>query len=155
MLLAERALALRWEGVGGNPLGRDYDVACAVDDYVGVVRRHDGDFLVLADEPLQSTLLPSWGQWLVVRWWSCASIDVAEAALAAVPRTLSSLSAGVDFVQAKPGAVLFDSACAGIDVVAQAHTVPLPAGRYRVTTERYASQAPPFNFVVHRLIEHG
>jgi hypothetical protein len=54
-----------WETVRMNT---DYGRACGVDDYLGVLKVGPGECLVLADEPMQTTIFPTNADALIVRW---------------------------------------------------------------------------------------
>ncbi|MET9554556.1 Imm21 family immunity protein [Streptomyces sp. NPDC006645] len=125
----------------GEDGGRDdYDRACEVDDWAGVIagRAKAATVLVLADEPAMTCFLSE--ELLFVRWLAADSEE--------------ELLAGVDVVVADPDtpwedgglwaidgpAVLMDSAVAGVDLGVEypgggkpeQAPVQLPAGRWRV-----------------------
>jgi hypothetical protein len=68
-----------------NPDGpaTDYDRACDVDDYLGVIAVGNSNGIVLGDEPLMTTWLPLKDSGLLVRW---VYADNEEALLAAAHR---------------------------------------------------------------------
>jgi hypothetical protein len=83
LVVLPRALLAAWRGTDDplpgeaieatfrwNPGGvaTDYDRACDVRDYAGVIAVGSGEALVLADEPLPTTWLPGHRGGVFVRW---------------------------------------------------------------------------------------
>lgn len=148
LLLCTEAAAKAWQGVEGG----DYDLACSVDGYVGVVEKDGHQYLVFADEPLETTFIEEMGCVAVVQWEYCDSMTHARELLAALPEQLEPLAPSVDFELANDGAILFDSGAPGEDIQ-QVMRLSLSAGRYAVSTGTYAGQA--FSFLVHRFQKQG
>src|SRR5688500_9199880 len=73
----------RWRGIEND----DYDTACTVEDYLGVVARPWGNVLVLNDEPLSTAIVAAPNELLLVRW-VCAPDE--EALLTTVRQRLAS-----------------------------------------------------------------
>ena len=83
LLLVARDHLIAWEGTNVPSNGRkveacfrwnpdgpatDYDRACDIDDYLGVIDVGNGKGIVLGDAPLMTTWLPLPDGGLVVRW---------------------------------------------------------------------------------------
>ncbi|NEA42451.1 Imm21 family immunity protein [Streptomyces sp. SID11385] len=132
---ATRAGFLAGEGDGGPD---DYDRACEVDGWAGVIGMGAVGALVLADEPAMTCFLP--GRLMFVRWLAADSeaevLAVAERVRAGAETAWE--DAGI-WVTDGP-AVLMDSAEAGADLAVEypggglpeQAPVAVPAGRWRV-----------------------
>jgi hypothetical protein len=69
LVLIPRSALIRWRGAAdGHGVGTDYDAACAVSSYAGVIHRHGVDILILNDEPLQTTAVATEDAVFLVRW---------------------------------------------------------------------------------------
>ena len=82
LVLIPTGVQSRWQGTGGVP--SDYDTACGVDGYVGVIEKDRCPLLVLGDEPLQTGIASLDGRPCLVRWVYAPSLDAAESSLAAM-----------------------------------------------------------------------
>lgn len=152
LLCAAGDAARSWRGARASSIGRretDYERACAVPGYVGVLAAGASEGLVLGDEPSQSTFLTIDGQWSIARWIACASPDDARRVLAGVPGTLPELEPARVVRFDGDSLHLFDSALpledAGAPLVAS-----IQPGRYSVSTQRLA-EPDRFEFLIHRL----
>jgi len=72
VLLLEKHLRL-WKGIAGSSssggkLTTDYDRACAVEDYLGIIQCSHFDVLVLGDEPLRTAWFPHGDAGMFIRW---------------------------------------------------------------------------------------
>ncbi|MFI5978252.1 immunity 21 family protein [Streptomyces sp. NPDC051452] len=125
-----------WAGADTEELDTDYDRACEVAGYAGLLPVGDGAALVLGDEPAATSYLPAHDTF--VRW---SAADCEDELLAAVPQALQEAEWQQEFHWTVPGpVVLFDSARPGGDLAAVEHLrVPLAPGRYAVR----AAQATP------------
>ncbi|MEU6575730.1 immunity 21 family protein [Streptomyces sp. NPDC046805] len=122
-----------WAGADGEDLATDYDRACEVDRYVGLLPVGDSAALVLGDEPASTAFLPDHGTF--VRWCAANSEDEL---LAGVPDALGTAVWEDEVSWDVPGpVVLFDSAWPGdkTDRTERLH-VPLEPGRYAVRAGR-------------------
>ncbi|WP_338704037.1 immunity 21 family protein (plasmid) [Streptomyces sp. Q6] len=147
-LIAVPAVALSsWSGADGAGLETDYDRACGVDAYGGLVTVGQSLALVLGDEPASTSFLPEHG--VFFRW--CAAESEAE------------LLAGIDAALAEavwepeqrwdvPGAVvLFDAAWPGGELEPENHLrVELELGRYGVRGT-YVEPDPQTSFILVQL----
>ncbi|MFE2879035.1 Imm21 family immunity protein [Streptomyces roseus] len=145
-VVVPRTALPHWSGTEG-----DYDRACEVMDFVGVLAMPDGaEALVLGDEPLSTAYLPE--HRVLVRWYYAES----EEGVADIIR------AGLASAEWKAGPVLgttgelvmFDAAHFGTEVgtLTDSTALELAAGRYRVDS---ASIEPNdlTSFRVHRFVE--
>jgi immunity protein 21 of polymorphic toxin system len=69
-----------WRGVLSNPDGAssDYELACSVDGYVGVISKQGQQLLVLNDEPLETAFVRKTNRSYLVRWLYAPSEEAAE-----------------------------------------------------------------------------
>ncbi|MDO0928783.1 immunity 21 family protein [Streptomyces sp. TG1A-8] len=127
-----------WAGADSEELDTDYDRACEVDGYVGLLPVGDSAALVLGDEPASTSYLPD--QAAFVRW-SAAHCE--GDLLAGVPAALDAAVWEQEIRWQVPGPVLlFDSAWPGGAAGRREHLrVPLTAGTYAVRAA-YAQPGP-------------
>ncbi|MFE9452950.1 immunity 21 family protein [Streptomyces sp. NPDC006739] len=127
-----------WAGADSEELATDYDRACEVDGYVGLLPVGDSAALVLGDEPASTSFLPDHGTF--VRWSAANSEDEL---LAGVPAALDAAVWDQEIRWNVPGpVVLFDSAWPGEDADRTEHLrVPLEPGAYAVRAA-YARPGP-------------
>lgn len=118
-----------WLGSAGG--GSDYNLACSVNDYAGVVKWRNQDVLVLGDEPLQTAMSVTSRGVVFIRWMYAP--DEASIIKCMDPDEWGAPAEEVEWVIKSAEHVLFDSAARG-SLVQDWIDVPLRAGRYRVTT---------------------
>ncbi|MEU6354755.1 immunity 21 family protein [Streptomyces sp. NPDC047072] len=118
-----------WAGADGDETASDYDRACEVEGFMGLLPVGDSAALVLGDEPAATAYLPEYDTF--VRW--CAA-DSEDELLAGVPAALAAAAWEGEVDWKVPGpVVLFDAAWPGTDSARTDHVnVPLSAGRYAV-----------------------
>ncbi|MGI5452902.1 immunity 21 family protein [Streptomyces sp. CA-249302] len=118
-----------WAGADGEENASDYDRACEVDGFVGLLPVGDSAALVLGDEPASTAFLPEHGTF--VRWCAANSEDEL---LAEVPQALATAEWGEEVRWQVPGDVLlFDCAWPGTDTErTDSLKVALEPGRYAV-----------------------
>ncbi|MEU2774758.1 immunity 21 family protein [Streptomyces sp. NPDC007162] len=118
-----------WAGADSEDLATDYDRACEVDGFVGLLPVGDSAALVLGDEPASTSFLPDHGTF--VRWSAANSEDEL---LAQVPAALDTAVWEKELHWRVPGpVVLFDSAWPGGEAEGGEHLrVPLEPGTYVV-----------------------
>lgn len=91
LICAAYPVGLNWRGTQASSIDdtqSDYDRACEIADYVGVVSCASSCVLVFGDEPLQTTVVRLSDGNAVVRWISCASENAAQSVLASIPTAL-------------------------------------------------------------------
>jgi Immunity protein 21 len=133
-----------WGGAEG--VASDYDKACRVSDYLGVVDFRGQLALVLGDEPHQATILACIGEQLIVRWVYAQNANAIVERVCAgrwgLPVEVLAWSAQEsDFV-------LRDSALPG-RVLGTQLEVSLPTGNYCIET--YAIKEAEVSAIIHRL----
>jgi hypothetical protein len=167
LLLVPCIYAVDWEGIETLSSGRtvqatfrwsdsdlsatDYDRACDIDDYVGVLEVGAGRAVVLGDIAMPTTWIPSSGGGILVRWLYAESDSSALRALSKVSEELWQDTGHTFHVPSGP-LCLFDSALVGRDLnddqVLHIHISP---GIYRVDTVEFRPDENTF-LVLHRLI---
>ncbi|WP_338692660.1 Imm21 family immunity protein [Streptomyces sp. Q6] len=145
-IVVPRTALPHWSGTEG-----DYDRACDVMDFVGVLALPDGaEALVLGDEPLSTAYLPE--HRVLVRWYYGESkegvADIIRAGLATAEWEEGPVLSTTGEL------VMFYAAYFGTEVgtLADSTALELAAGRYRVDS---ASIEPDdlTSFRVHRFVE--
>ena len=129
----------------------DYDRACKVDDYLGMLEVGPGTCLVFGDEPLATTFLMAEEGAIFVRW-VCAENEKDILQAAQVVPDDAWVSCANRFHVGKGGLLLFDSAFPGDDLP-DSHLeeirswihVPVPSGTYEVEPDDST------RLIVHRL----
>jgi hypothetical protein len=118
------------------PRASDYDRACDVDDYVGIITVGHGEGLVLGDLPAETTWLARpWGG-ILARWEYADGYDAMERALADIPDVLPWEPKG-DLIVVSSPLELFNSAEPGIEPVLPRMTIDLAEGTYHVGWARH------------------
>ncbi|MGQ4416936.1 immunity 21 family protein [Streptomyces sp. SAS_269] len=127
-----------WAGADSEEFATDYDRACEVDGYAGLLPVGDSAALVLGDEPAATAYLPDRG--VFVRWSAAHS---ERELLAHVPAALDTAVWEPEVRWQVPGpVVLFDAARPGGTVDRAGHLrVPLAPGPYAVAAA-YAQPGP-------------
>lgn len=118
-----------WAGADGDETASDYDRACEIDGFVGLLPVGDSTALVLGDDPASTTYLRE--HQTFVRW---SAADSERALLAEVPAALDAAAWEPEVRWHVPGPVLlFDAAWSGTDSTRTDHVkVVLDPGRYAV-----------------------
>lgn len=129
LVVVPEAVLSSWSGADSEESVTDYDRACGVAGYAGLVAVGQAQALVLCDDPASTSFIPEHG--LFVRW--CAAESEEE--------LLGSVDAALAGAVWEPGqhwdvpgpAVLFDSAWPGDELEPENHLrVELGPGRYSV-----------------------
>lgn len=118
----------------------DYDRACAVADYTGVIQVGNAEALVLGDEPNDTTWIPLRLGGILVRWVYAEGDDQANAALASIPPDIDWEVAGTFTVAASP-LELFDSAESGAEPLGERLQIDLAPGDYKIARANYRPDA--------------
>jgi Immunity protein 21 len=157
LILLQTDLLGEWYGIDPNPskdrsVATDYERACQVQDYAGVIPVGDGSALVLGEEPMDSTWWPSrdLAEGLIVRvLYSAGDEAVARLIESLGPESLT--DTGLRMVITSPHLELFDSTCPGtLDLVPRL-AVTVPIGRYAVYSVVLRDPGSHM-IVVHRLV---
>lgn len=137
-IVVPASLVPAWQGVEGD----DYDAACEIDDYLGLVTFGTGNKavgLVVADEPLPATFLPDLAS---VLQWSYAPSDAAlvNAAQASVD-SIAQWHPGPQLDITEP-LVMFDATIPGASVTDEEQLrLSPPHGRVQFHTADFESGA--------------
>jgi hypothetical protein len=137
---AYRAISALFRWNAKEPRASDYDRACDVDDYVGVIAVGYGFGLVLGDVPASTRWMPEPAGGILARWEYAESEAEMNAALAAVPERLPWEDKGTFTVVSSP-LQLFNSAEPGDEVILPRLPIELAAASYDVRWTRYAPAA--------------
>ena len=120
-----------------EPRASDYDRACDINDYAGVIPVGNGEGLVLNDAPSATAWMArEWGG-LLLRWEYAEDDSAMEEALAEIPNELAWDSKGYFRILGTPQA-LFNSAEPGMEPVLPRLELELPEDVYEVRWVRYA-----------------
>ncbi len=146
---AADCISPRWKGDPDGPV-TDYDRACSVEGYLGLIDVGDAEGLVLGDEPNSTTWVSADGGGLLVRWVYAEDED-------GVLRSLHELC-DADFGKAELSLpvptsplLLFDSASpAGQELVEEALAIQMATGIYDVITADYRPNTQT-QLIIHRL----
>lgn len=146
LVLIPRVLLSRWQGSCGEP--SDYEMACGVEGYVGVIEKAGCQLLVLGDEPLQTAVSRLNGRPCLVRWVYAPSPGIAETSVAAMAPVYlrGPLESVAIRVESSP-LVLMDAGAPG-EHPGDTLEVELEPGAYRVHVYEFAP-ARDMKFLVH------
>jgi frataxin-like iron-binding protein CyaY len=117
LLLLDEVLLSNWRGVlGGHAEQSDYERACLADDLIVPISVGNGFGIVLNDEPLQTTWLPSekHGQSFLIRWKYAENEKSIIRHLEQVPESIF-CQEPVSFAVTCGRCILFDAALPGLD----------------------------------------
>jgi hypothetical protein len=156
LLLVERSLVSHWQGVSiaqangtENGFQTDYDRACSIEDYVGLIAVGTGEALVLGDEPMQTSWLTlSDRNGILIRWQWAADEE-------SVRNTLNEITEAawqptdVLFQSKTDELLLFDAASPG-DEIESSLVINLSAGEYSVDTAFWQPNDET-SLILHRL----
>lgn len=151
-----RVVNAAFRAAGPKSPATDYDRACDVSDYAGVIDVSDGNGLVLGDEPMSTSWwpAPALRGGMFVRW-NCGESDEA------VLRHLRDLSdkwfepTSLVFRVDDPEHCLFDSASPGQRIRQdESIKVMLAMGLYAIDTALYKPDSQTF-LVIHKLRVRG
>lgn len=153
LIVLPDSLRSQWQGVraGGEGATSDYELACGVDGYVGVIRKEGHEILVLGDEPLQTAVARLGGRPCLVRWAFAPSVEYAESVLADIDPGL--LQGPLEYTEvrfASTPLVVMDSGDAGAEANELLHFEVKP-GNYSVRVYRFAPSVDA-KFLVHEFV---
>jgi hypothetical protein len=150
LILLEHRLISSWGGAFAPQDETDYDRACAIEDYVGLISVGPGYGLVLGDEPMQtswSTLTEENGG-VLVRWQWARNENAVIRTLHQVPEELWTHT-DLSFSKTEGPLLLFDAACPGKNIVSSL-TIDLGRGRYSIDFAHYQPDRET-SLILHRL----
>ncbi|WP_257460858.1 immunity 21 family protein [Archangium lipolyticum] len=151
LVLLPKVLLPHWRGTYGVP--SDYERACGVEGYVGVIEKAGGEMLVLGDEPLQTAVSALDGRPCLVRWVYAPSPGVAESTVAAmVPAQLRGPLESVAIRLEGSPLVLMDAGAPG-EHPGDTLELELEPGAYRVHVYEFAP-ARDMKFLVYEFEPH-
>ena len=153
LLLLEDALLAHWHGSYGNSgVLTDYDRACKIADYIGIIEVGGGTGLLLGEEPFATSWWSSdqIARSFLVRWVAAENEEQVRAELNSLPSESPWQSADVNFEIYNGQLTLFDSACLGSAIDAFL-TIEIPRGSYAVETLHY-DPSDKLSLILHRFI---
>jgi len=106
LVLVPETMAAQWHGVSDG--GGDYAAACMIDDYVGVIRWHGVDVLVLNDEPLATTCITN-GLTMLLRWMYAPNEEAITNVIQGMARHFPEQQGGALLVCQASNYMLFDA----------------------------------------------
>jgi hypothetical protein len=146
LVLLQSSIIDAWHGV----LGEDYDNACAVTGYTGVLRKERRDVLVLADEPMQTTHFNNGVEDFLVRWVYGPDEETVAGTFQNMRHVLKDWIERVTLEIVDDGQVIIDSGADGLKATERLELSLLP-GKYVIKTFDY-DPSPEVSLVVHQLI---
>jgi hypothetical protein len=154
LIVLPDSLRPQWRGVkqGGGIAASDYELACGVDGYVGVIRKAGQEILVLGDEPLQTAVAWLGGRPCLVRWAFAPSAEYAESVLADIdPGLLQGPLESTEVHFTSAPLVVMDSGDAGEEVDELLHFEVEP-GNYSVRVYHLAPSVDT-KFLIHEFAQ--
>jgi len=155
LILLDQLWLNEWQGHDLDQYERgqetDYDRACNIEGYLGLLPVGAEYGLVLNDEPMSTTwwLTETTGNIMLVRW-VYAENAVAVTGAMKEPIAVTWIATGIVFTATAGQVILFDSAYAG-EKIEESLPIPLTAGSYMVETAEYEPDAKTA-LVLHRFI---
>jgi hypothetical protein len=154
LLLIPDDLLADWNGVSPRSnFHSDYEGACTIEDYLGVIVVGRGQGLVLDDEPFETTWLGNDEGGLFVRWRF--ALDEPS-----VVRHLQDAGSarfqptGLQYQTSCRRSVLFDAAVSGMEVAESHLNIILEPGVYEIETAEFEPDSKTA-LVLHRLVRKG
>ena len=153
ILLLEENLLAHWQGCFSNSIDTptDYDRACAVNDYIGVIAVDSGHGIVLGEEPFSTAWWPSTklGEGVLVRWVYAENEAAVIRALDNLPNA-AWLRTNVEVQVSNGKLILFDAACSGSNIDEQLE-IEIPKGCYVAETLHYQPDEQT-SLILHRFV---
>ena len=151
LVILEERLLQHWAGIGPADWapgdGSDYDRACSVDDWIGLLEVGDGSAVVLGSEPARTCIMEAPDGALLVRWihapigWELPAVSIllSQAWNRSATWQVSSASQHIQ-----------DAAFAGLDKDTQRLGMGLVPGLYDVLTADHRPD-DEVHMVLHRI----
>lgn len=147
LICLESELASSWCGTdelsvadSTGSAASDYDRACAIKGYTGIVNLWRGAALILGDMPLMTNVWHSeLGETYIARWFYCESDNDDIATLtAATSLSFDNPIESIDFTIGSTPMIIFDSACRSdeIGTITDSLSFEMAPGRYRILTKK-------------------
>lgn len=138
-----------------NAPATDYDRACDVNDWLGLIEIDKGKGLVLGDEPLRTTWKPiETGEavGMLIRWLYAENEEEVLEALRRVPHSIWEAT-GLMFIVGTEPLYLFDAACPGKELTDDERLiVNVNPGSYAVDTASYEPDDKTA-LILHRFVQ--
>jgi Immunity protein 21 len=156
LICGEPSTVVDWLGVIGLSSSRagqcetDYELACSVSDYLGLIPCGTGHALVLGDEPMQAAFfITHRGEHAIARWISAPSKYKAELLLNS-QQLYSELMKQVNFVVKNDCLIMFDAGSPAKSALASSPKITIKSGEYKITTEKIEHKEDKCKFIIHR-----
>ena len=136
-----------WSGIQND----DYDRACAVDDYLGVIDVSNSQAIVLGDEPCQTSVYHSQRLgMLIVRWlWADSEMEVKKSLELLTIEDFDTPEEEAFFEASDCHLILFDAVSEGANAVGL--SLELNRTKYKIVTINFATD-DSCSLIVHRFI---
>jgi len=145
LIVTPLSASATWKGLATQ----DYDEACGVEDYLGLLHREWGDVLVLGDEPLSTAVVHRTDGPAIVRWmYAPTKEDLVDAALTVDLDRVRPVETLVVELRDEPY-VIFDAAAEGASSE-RIEFVP-PRGTRSIRTYVVRDDQNELGMIVHRL----
>lgn len=164
LICVEKELSSFWQGVLGNSVSghaasaalNDYDRACAVADYVGIVELPRRFALVLGDMPLETTVwCPSSEPPLIVRvFYMDPGVDLLRLLAAHGNLSFADPIESIDCEIESGHMVIFDSAVPGLHEGHASLSFEIPPGRYGILTKVFEPDSRT-SVLIHKFVCKG
>ena len=147
LVMVGQSELINWQGVDGS----DYDRACSVEDYLGLIPVGNSQALVLGDEPCQTALFTINSKDIaLVRWVYGEDELTVEKHIRQVPEELfNNPLEQIEYRVEGDEFILFDSVLNG--EAAQGLKIDLPSDKYVVTTVQYEPDEDT-SLILHRFL---
>jgi hypothetical protein len=144
LVMMPRSKALSWKGVENG----DYEEACQVEDYTGIIARTWGDVIVLNDEPLRTACLVRHDGVAVIRWMYAPSEKILLEVALALKMNEHQAAERLKIRLLNEPYVIFDSGRDGKDP--DGLETELPATAQQLITYVVRDKANEVGFILHR-----
>jgi Immunity protein 21 len=145
-----------WRGVSGNSIDRsegqptDYDRACAVSDYMGVIPCGIGKAIVLGDDPMQTALISNAkSEPTILRWMYCRLENKCD--VLSILEDGQAIADPIAFKIIGTVLTLFDSSGTLDAKASDVAKLEVTPNIYAVTTEKIERRGV-YSFIAHRFI---
>ena len=148
-----RTIAEAWTGNSSD----DYDIACGVVGFVGVIKKLGYEVFVLGDEPARTSIFETGGRSFIVRCLAANSESAIELACLSICGRLEDAADIEDvdercsFVVSDPDFIIMDSVLDGACPEEKVLPFKLAEGRYEVRT--YYFENDDVELLVHDFVE--